>query len=123
MDTLFEEVQEFQERWNSMVLDVTEDFTITCDEAEAVRKWLVTERKAYNILKKKINHEIRAARHAHEQRAETLDAEARKDAKVELAAVVYRGKTMLLAADELLLKADEMGLRVARLLEGCEEET
>ena len=36
MDELREEVQEFQERWNSMVLDITEDLKITCDEAQTV---------------------------------------------------------------------------------------
>ena len=35
MNPLRDEVQEFQERWNSMVLDITEDFKITCDEARA----------------------------------------------------------------------------------------
>jgi hypothetical protein len=122
MDPLHQEVQEFQERWNSMVLDITEDLKITCDEARTVRKWLVTERKAYNILKKKINLEIRSVRHDYDQRDETLSVSDRKEAKIDLARIVYANKTLLLAVDELLLKADEMNLRVERLLERCGEE-
>jgi len=122
MDPLHQEVQEFQERWNSMVLDITEDLKITCDEARTVRKWLVTERKAYNILKKKINLEIRSVRHDYDQRDEALSASDRKEAKIDLARIVYANKTLLLAVDELLLKADEMNLRVERLLERCGEE-
>ncbi len=122
MDPLHQEVQEFQERWNSMVLDITEDFKITCDEAQTVRKWLVAERKAYNILKKKINLEVRSVRHDYDQRDETLSVADRKDAKIDLARIVYANKTLLLAVDELLLKADEMNLRVERLLERCGDE-
>src|SRR5215211_454318 len=97
MDPLHQEVQEFQERWNSMVLDITEDLKITCDEARTVRKWLVTERKAYNILKKKINLEIRSVRHDYDQRDEALSISDRKEAKIDLARIVYANKTLLLA--------------------------
>jgi hypothetical protein len=51
MDELRDEVQEFQERWNSMVLDITEDGVITCDEAKLVHDWIAGEREAYALLK------------------------------------------------------------------------
>jgi hypothetical protein len=54
MDELRDEVQEFQERWNSMVLDITEDGVITCDEAQMVHDWIASEREAYTILKEQI---------------------------------------------------------------------
>ena len=54
MDELRDEVQEFQERWNSMVLDITEDGVITCDEAQAVQGWIASERDAYATLKAQI---------------------------------------------------------------------
>ena len=121
MDELVQEVQEFQERWNSMVLDITEDLKITCDEAHRVRHWLVTERKAYNVLKKKINLDTRSVRHDHDKRDDTLNADDRKEAKIDLARIVHANKALLLAVDELLLKADEMSLRVERLLKQCQE--
>jgi hypothetical protein len=122
MDELVQEVQEFQERWNSMVLDITEDLKITCDEAHRVRRWLVTERRAYNVLKKKINLDTRSVRHDYDRRDDTLNADDRKEAKIDLARIVHANKTLLLAVDELLLKADEMSLRVERLLKQCQEE-
>ncbi|MBI1256161.1 MAG: hypothetical protein GC204_01700 [Chloroflexi bacterium] len=54
MNELRDEVQEFQERWNSMVLDITEDGVITCDEAQAVHGWIASERDAYTTLKAQI---------------------------------------------------------------------
>lgn len=122
MDPLHQEVQEFQERWNSMVLDITEDLKITCEEARTVKKWLVTERKAYNILKKKLSHEARTTRHEYSQRDETLSADDRKEAKIDLARIIHANKALLLAVDELLLKADQMSLRVERILAHCAEE-
>ncbi len=122
MDELVQEVQEFQERWNSMVLDITEDLKITCDEARRVRQWLVTERKAYHLLKKKINHELRITRHDHDERDDILNADDRKEAKIDLARIVHANKALGLAVDELLLKADEMNLRVEKLLRQCQDE-
>jgi hypothetical protein len=121
MDVLHQEVQEFQERWNSMVLDITEDLKITCDEARAVRKWLATERRAYGVLKKKINLEMRAVRNDYDLRLKTLeDRLAVKEMRLDLAKIIHPYKTLALAVDELLLKADEMELRVERLLKQCE---
>ena len=121
MDELRAEVQEFQERWNSMVLDITEDFKITCEEARRVRQWLTVEKKAYYVLKKKINLEIRSTRHEHDLSDDALNKADRQEAKIDLAKIVHANKTLLLAVDELLLKGDEMSLRVERLLAQCEE--
>ncbi len=122
MDSLGQEVQEFQERWNSMVLDITEDFKITCEEAYTVRKWLTTERRAYNVLKKKINLEIRSVRNEYDGRLQTLeDRTAIKEMRLDRAKIIHPYKKLLLAADELMLKADEMGLRVERLIQQCED--
>lgn len=121
MDELRQEVQEFQERWNSMVLDITEDFKITCEEARRVRQWLAVEKKAYYVLKRKINLGIRSSRHEHDKDSEGVKAAKRREAKIELAKTVHEKKALLLAVDELLLKADEMNLRVERMLAQCEE--
>lgn len=121
MDELRAEVQEFQERWNSMVLDITEDFRITCEEARRVRQWLAVEKKAYYVLKRKINLGIRSSRHDHDKGSEGAKAAERREAKIELGKVVHEKKALLLAMDELLLKADEMNLRMERLLAQCEE--
>ena len=122
MDVLREEVQEFQERWNSMVLDITEDLKITCDEARAVRKWLTTERRAYAVLKRKINLEMRSVRARYDLRLKTLDdRRAVREMRLDMAKIVHPYKTLLLAVDELLLKADEMALRTERLIEQCQE--
>jgi polyhydroxyalkanoate synthesis regulator phasin len=120
MDELRHEVQEFQERWNSMVLDITEDLKITCDEAKRVSKWLVTERKAYNLLKKKINLEIRTIRADYGVRLTQIeDATTAKMLRLEQSKQTHPYRALLLSIDELLLKADEMKLRLDRLLEKC----
>ncbi len=122
MDVLREEVQEFQERWNSMVLDITEDLKITCDEARAVRKWLKTERRAYAVLKRRINLEIRAVRNRYDLNLRTLDDRlAVKEMRLDMTKIIHPHKSLLLAVDELLLKADEMELRMERLLKQCQE--
>jgi len=121
MDELRAEVQEFQERWNSMVLDITEDFRITCEEARRVRQWLVVEKKAYYVLKRKINLEIRSSRHEYDKGSEGLKTAERRESKIELGKALHEKKALLLAVDELLLKADEMNLRAERLLAQCEE--
>lgn len=122
MDMLREEVQEFQERWNSMVLDITEDLRITCDEARAVRKWLTTERRAYRVLKRKINLEMRTVRNDYDLRLKTLDDRiAIREMRLDMAKIIHPHKALLLAVDELLLKADEMQLRTERLIRQCEE--
>ena len=122
MDMLREEVQEFQERWNSMVLDITEDLKITCDEARSVRKWLTTERRAYAVLKRKINLEIREVRNRYDLNLKTLDDRiAVKEMRLDMAKIIHPYKSLLLAVDELLLKADEMQLRMDRLLKQCAE--
>ncbi len=122
MDPLHQEVQEFQERWNSMVLDITEDFRITCDEAYAVQKWLATERKAYKLLKRKLNVEIRLVRAEYEPQIAGLEDQlAAKEMRVDLARIVFPYKSLLLNVDELLLKADEMELRAEHLIRQCED--
>lgn len=122
MDVLREEVQEFQERWNSMVLDITEDFKITCDEARAVQKWLKTERRAYAVLKRRINLEIRTVRNRYDLNLRGLDNPlAVKEMRLDMAKIIHPHKSLLLAVDELLLKADEMELRMERLLRQCQE--
>jgi hypothetical protein len=121
MNPLRDEVQEFQERWNSMVLDITEDLKITCDEARAVRKWLMTERRAYGVLKKRINLEIRTVRNDYELRLKSLgDRFATKEMRLDMAKIIHPYKTLALAVEELLLKADEMELRMERVLRQCE---
>lgn len=122
MDPLRAEVQEFQERWNSMVLDITEDLKITCDEAYAVRKWLATERRAYRLLKRKINLEIRRIRAEYAGLLAKIDDPlAAKEMRVDLARILFPHKGLLVLVDELLLKADEMELRVERLIRQCQE--
>ena len=106
MDELRDEVQEFQERWNSMVLDITEDFKITCDEAQAVHGWIASERDAYIILKEKIDLEIRSIRAEYD-----LD---------EQTAQIQPYATLLQAVDELSRKAGEMDLRANRIIAQCE---
>lgn len=120
MEVLREETQEFQERWNSMVLDITEDFRITCEEARKVSNWLVTERKAYAVLKQKVNLRIRTIRNDYDLRIKTETDTPGKELRLERDLKIHPFKTLLLAIDELLLKADEMKLRVGRLLENCE---
>ena len=122
MNSLQQDVQEFQERWNSMVLDITEDLKITCDEAKRVSKWLVGERKAYTLLKKKVALEIRMVRSDYEQQRDKIeDATTAKILRIEQTKQILPYKSLLLALDELLLKADEMKLRVERLIEQCQE--
>src|SRR5664279_1806396 len=122
MDELRQDVQEFQERWNSMVLDITEDLKITCEEAQTVSKWLVTERKAYAVLKKKINLEIRTIRNEIEQRINEDEKRGSvRELRLEQARRIHPLKELLLYVDELLLKSDEMKLRVERLLARCQE--
>lgn len=121
MDVLREEILEFQERWNSMVLDITEDLKITCEEARTVRDWLGTERKAYGILKKKVNLQIRELRNGYDLRIKTEeDNPTAQELRLERDLKVHPLKSLLLAVEELQLKADEMRLRVERLLEQCE---
>ncbi len=122
MDSLRQEVQEFQERWNSMVLDITEDLKITCDEAYTVRKWLTTERRAYKLLKRQINAEIRRVRDEYGGLiAKSEDDIAAKEMRVDMARVIFPNKGLLVLVDELLLKADEMEIRVERLIRQCQE--
>jgi predicted transcriptional regulator len=123
MDELRDEVQEFQERWNSMVLDITEDLKITCDEAKQVSQWLIGERKAYHILKKKVNLEVRIIRNDYGVRLGQIeDTTAAKMLRLEQSKQTHPYRTLLLAIDELLLKADEMKLRMDQLLKKCQEQ-
>ena len=97
MDELRDEVQEFQERWNSMVLDITEDLKITCDEAQTVHGWIAGERQAYAMLKEKINLEMR-----------------------ESSSHLQPYQTLMLAVDELARKADEMEVRAEQIIAQCQ---
>ncbi len=120
IDVLRQEVQEFQERWNSMVLDITEDFKITCEEARTVHDWLGRERKAYAVLKKRINLQIRTIRNDYERRlTEEDNRTTAKAQRVERDLKIQPLKALALAVDELLLKGDEMKLRAERLIEQC----
>ena len=122
MDELRDEVQEFQERWNSMVLDITEDLVITCDEAHTVHGWIISERKAYTILKKKINLEMRSIRSEYDLKLKTgSDPSASKEMRIEQAKRLHPCKVLLLAVDELALKADEMDLRATRIIAQCQD--
>ena len=121
MDELRDEVQEFQERWNSMVLDITEDLKITCDEAQTVHGWIASERKAYAILKKKINLEMRSIRSEYDLRLKTGDnPSASKEMRIEQAKRIHPYKALLLAVNELAIKADEMDLRATRIIAQCQ---
>lgn len=122
MNDLRADVQEMQERWNSMVLDITEDLKITCDEARTVRGWLITERKAYAILKRKINLHIRTLRSEYDLLIkQAADRAVAKQQRAERDAQIQPLKTLLLAVEELQLKADDMKLRVERLLDQCQD--
>ncbi len=124
MDELRQEVQEFQERWNSMVLDITEDLKITCDEAKRVKKWLTTERKAYTLLKKKVNLEIRTIRADYGVKLSRIeDATTAKMLRLEQSKQTHPYRALLLSIDELVLKADEMKLRVEQIIAQCEDAT
>lgn len=124
MDELKHEVQEFQERWNSMVLDITEDFKITCDEARRVKDWLITERKAYSVLKKKLNLEIRTLRNDFGVRiGQAENSTVAKALRIEQNKQIHPYKELGLKVDELLLKADEMKLRVDHIIAQCDEAT
>ncbi len=122
MDVLRQEVQEFQERWNSMVLDITEDLKITCAEARTVRDFLGTERKAYTVLKKRVNLEIRTIRNDYELRLQQDDRAAAKEQRLERDLKLHPLKALVLVVEELQLKADDMKLRVERLLEQCQDD-
>ncbi len=122
MDVLRDEVQEFQERWNSMVLDITEDLKITCEEARTVQDWIGTERKAYIVLKKKINLQIRTIRSDYELRLQQDDRATVKALRLERDLQLHPLKTLVLAVEELQLKADDMKLRAERLLEQCQDD-
>ena len=102
-----------------MVLDITEDFKITCEEAHSVQAWLRTERKAYVILRKKINLEMRGIRRQYELKLQQDDRAAVKAQRLERDLQLHPLKLLVLAVEELQLKADDMKLRVERLLEQC----
>jgi hypothetical protein len=122
MDSLQNEVQALQERWNSMVLDITRDLKITCDEARMVLHWLVSERKSYAVVKKKINLEIRAIRTEYDLRLKlNTDRALAKELRLDMAKAIHPYKTLLLSLDELVLKADEVELRAQRIADGCDE--
>jgi hypothetical protein len=104
-----------------MVLDITEDGVITCDEAQTVHGWIASERKAYGILKKKINLEMRSIRSEYDLQLKTGDdPTASKEMRIEQAKRLHPLKSLLLAVDELALKADEMDLRATRIIAQCQ---
>ena len=122
MDVLRQEVQEFQERWNSMVLDITEDLKITCEEARTVQNWIAAERKAYVLLKKKINLQIRTIRSEYELLLQQDDRVIVRAQRLERDLQLHPLKTLVLAVEELQLKAEDMKLRVEHLLEQCQDD-
>jgi hypothetical protein len=121
MDDLRKEIRDYQERWNSMVRDITADLKITCEEAQKVRQWVIDERKRYIVLKKKLNLDLRTLRSDYGLKIKQAARDDARKLRLERDEKIYPYKTLKLSVEELLIKADEMKLRVDRLIDQCEE--